>query len=1150
MAPGKINKSQIADKDVFNNIEEGAKSAESSVKALEITLKAVVETAKQVKSSASSADPTNNKSIRERNELLAKSDTLSKAKLKTDKQLQRARLAEIKLQKDREKAFDRFEKTKQREINASIKSRKETIKENDAYKKLSKQVSNARNRLKRLSVQHGVNSKQAQVAASRYARLNKRLLEVNRSAQKAGGGLSRFGSLLKGGLGFLGLASAGTVLISALKGAGETIAEFDEGVTDLAKVTGLAKDDTRDLAEELLKIDTRTSVNEILALATAGGRLGLSGRELIEFTESADKAFVALGDSLEGSSEEIAVNLGKIASVFGVEEEFGVAESIEKIGSSLNDLGAKSKANEGRIQDFTNRISGVAVQANLSIPEVQALGALFDETGQSIEVAGSTINKLLPAIGKNTTRFAKIAGKDIKEFEELVANKPLEALKAVAVGAKSSEEGLKGLSKTLENYGINSARSASIVGILSSKTERLTELQGIANEAFDKGTSLSDEFALKNETLTAKVERLGNQYDKFILSVENGEGVLSTVFGVFIDRVSLALTQLENIGKGFTALTNGAVSLEEKFKIVANGIADSLNFGILLPLRKVAEGIDAISGTNIAKAFSVPTFELISTRVDALTGEFKKLTQEQIRNKDVAKGIVTEYVKAGLTTLEAVKAYKNLRIETNESSEAIGGNTDIVKDNTGAKDDNIKKTKEATGLIELQVDAISKLNSQIQRSRDESEIFSLGIDLEMAKEELERLKRIYTSTIEEIIKIEIDLIDDATDKRIAKEEEKSKKIVESIITNSRITEEKRLELLEQEENRMVKFREDAETRRLKKAIDDAAELRIAEFDATRSGFENETQFQEERAKQLEAIERNRLQAKLDLLKFYNREEDKLEIAQLEAQLAKQHEFTKKRNIFTEEEAEANAKAIQFSEDLAVKAFDARQERLEEEEEASRSALDEYKDAARDGNITAKESLAEQEQLAAEAARKQQKLEQDKQNFLLVTAVLQAFNAELAKTDDVGKALTTAITSTTVLSQFATALPAFLDGTENTGEHGRGVDGKGGFHAILHPNEKVFKSEHTDMIGNFTNEEVAQTMEKKRLGTLVGDTQLIAMANGVDMSGMEAELKDIKKAIIDKPETNIELGAVTQSAMEIVETRKAGNRTTFNRFKVK
>ena len=67
---------------------------------------------------------------------------------------------------------------------------------------------------------------------------------------------------------------------------------------------------------------------------------------------------------------------------------------------------------------------------------------------------------------------------------------------------------------------------------------------------------------------------------------------------------------------------------------------------------------------------------------------------------------------------------------------------------------------------------------------------------------------------------------------------------------------------------MVKFREDAETRRLKKAIDDAAELRIAEFDATRSGFDDETQFQEERAKQLEAIERNRLQAKLDLLKFY------------------------------------------------------------------------------------------------------------------------------------------------------------------------------------------------------------------------------------------------------------------------------------------
>ena len=50
--------------------------------------------------------------------------------------------------------------------------------------------------------------------------------------------------------------------------------------------------------------------------------------------------------------------------------------------------------------------------------------------------------------------------------------------------------------------------------------------------------------------------------------------------------------------------------------------------------------------------------------------------------------------------------------------------------------------------------------------------------------------------------------------------------------------------------------------------------------------------------------------------------------------------------------------------------------------------------------------------------------------------------------------------------------------------------------------------------------------------------------------MVNELTSIKKAIIDKPETNIELGRITQGAMEIVNRTKKGNTTIYNRYKVK
>ncbi|MDD1475260.1 phage tail tape measure protein, partial [Dolichospermum sp. ST_sed4] len=100
---------------------------------------------------------------------------------------------------------------------------------------------------------------------------------------------------------------------------------------------------------------------------------------VVAFVEQADKLFVSLGDTLSGTAEEIGRTVGKIASIFGLTKQFGVGESINKVGSALNELGANSKATEGNMIDFINRLAGVANQAGISLPNVAALGALFDE---------------------------------------------------------------------------------------------------------------------------------------------------------------------------------------------------------------------------------------------------------------------------------------------------------------------------------------------------------------------------------------------------------------------------------------------------------------------------------------------------------------------------------------------------------------------------------------------------------------------------------------------------------------------------------------------------------------------------------------------------------------------------------------------------
>lgn len=247
--------------------------------------------------------------------------------------------------------------------------------------------------------------------------------------------------------------------------------------------------------------------------------------------------------------------------------------------------------------------------------------------------------------------------------------------------------------------------------------------------------------------------------------------------------------------------------------------------------------------------------------------------------------------------------------------------------------------------------------------------------------------------------------------------------------------------------------------------------------------------------------------------------------------------------------------IDLATDYFIKRADERIAKIQEETDAATKQADYYKQLAIEGNITAKESLAEQNQIIAEANAKKEQEEQRKQRILLISSVLQAFNSNLEQGDSSGEALTKAITSTSLITQFISALPAFEDGTENTSIDGRGknIDGKGGFHAVLHQNERVLTSDQNDMIGDYSNNEVAAIMQKHRLGQLTSDTQImVGFGSEVlvnQLMNVENKLDDVTKAIQDKPVPNIEMGEITQSYMTLnkrIQTRKG---VTTSKFKV-
>jgi hypothetical protein len=205
-----------------------------------------------------------------------------------------------------------------------------------------------------------------------------------------------------------------------------------------------------------------------------------------------------------------------------------------------------------------------------------------------------------------------------------------------------------------------------------------------------------------------------------------------------------------------------------------------------------------------------------------------------------------------------------------------------------------------------------------------------------------------------------------------------------------------------------------------------------------------------------------------------------------------------------------------------------------------------KTLAENGNINAQQSLAEQQKAITELEKRKEKELKRQQRIKLAQSV---FSTYASKVESGSKnALAETIRDTTLLTQFISALPTFESGIDDTGKSGNGLDGRGGFLSVLHPNERVVPKSLNQQIGSMSNEQLSKIAWEYQNGKLVRDGD--AIASPMETMILVNKIDELNQTIKNKPETNIALGEITQSMMEIVQKTKAGNTTTYNRYRVK
>jgi TP901 family phage tail tape measure protein len=346
-----------------------------------------------------------------------------------------------------------------------------------------------------------------------YRRLKAELHQVNNAVRQQRAELNGtkgfwadMGKQLKQ-FGILAISALGaTAFFSQIQSMIDGSARLSDSFADIQKTTGLTGQEVEKLNERLKAFNTRTPRSELRGLAEIAGRLGITGvKNIEEFVSAADKINVALGDSL-GDPEQVMKQLGKLTDTFNLKEVYGIEDSLLKVGSAINELGMASTANEGYMVEFAKRLSGIAPLAGISIENVLGLGATLDSLGQTAEVSTTALSKLFIDMAKNADKYAKFAKMEVTDFVELMNTDANEAFLRMLEGVKDNSEGITELAATLGDLGQDGGRVVGVLGTLANNTENLRKQQNISNEAFQKGTSVVEEFNVKNTNLAAKLE--------------------------------------------------------------------------------------------------------------------------------------------------------------------------------------------------------------------------------------------------------------------------------------------------------------------------------------------------------------------------------------------------------------------------------------------------------------------------------------------------------------------------------------------------------------------------------------------------------------------------------------------------------------------
>ena len=472
-------------------------------------------------------------------------------------------------------------------------------------------------------------------------------------------------------------------ITGVIVGSVKNFADYDDAVTQLSRTSGLTGKDLDAMKASLADLSNVLGLSEtdVASIAATVAAYGVTGvKDISEVTKVASQMQVAFEDV---NAEEAAASIAKFGNITNLS-----MNDVAKLGSCIAGLENDSEALAPEIMEVNNRIGGMCSSVKMTAPEISAWSTAMISGGMSAELAGSNFTKFQGVLsaacskgGEAVQGFADVAGMSADEFIQLYKTDATGATEAFLQGLNRIEDGGGSVVSVLDALGLSGTEQVRMMQVLMAAADDtskgysdLDKYMSIANEEFDKGTALQEEFDEASKSVGFAIQKVVSELKDTSDAIGNALKPaimdISDKFTEWLGKVQTFVQEHPKVVQGITGIVTAAMAFGGVALVVGKFISaiGGIHSGIGDAIKGVSEFMSKIGGLNGAISMLTSPIGLVIAGIAAFAAAFvycwnnvdgfkEKVTEAFNTVCDIVSGVVSTIWDVIQTVWGAIKPF-------------------------------------------------------------------------------------------------------------------------------------------------------------------------------------------------------------------------------------------------------------------------------------------------------------------------------------------------------------------------------------------------------------------------------------------------------------------------------------------------------------